>query len=441
MVELLCSPCSASHSHSSLGSFFRFLKVLAGFLLLRSSAAGPTSVDICSRSALALCLFLEAQRRGSDGPSGHTWVAGTVAFVLPTLWAGLTLEIDGEAPSRWQVLVLVAIFTVGIALAFRGMRTGLLLLVAMFAVGAATINPLQRGLAPLVDGPSAQLGRTLRARPGTGNVLTFAEGGGLDARAGLIASGVRLVSGVNLYPNKAAWRVLDADGSERHTWDRYNNAVWNAGPPGSEPQITGEGDRVDVVVDPCDARLGKLGVRTVVSTMPLMYACLAETHRAPGEHGTILYVYRSRPDGQAMKYFASGWATMTRRGALLGYEVELLGERDADALDVEELRHLGLVLESGHAGSRTSTTTRGYCWRKTPARVGPSSSTKPHSSRMQRCQSSTSASAISTERPRASSSVSSERTAPGGRSIWGGAPGHPLYRSERKPGASSRQWR
>ena len=84
--------------------------------------------------------------------------------------------------------------------------------------------------------------------------------------------------------------------------------------------------------------------------MPLMYACLAETDRAPGEHGTILYVYKIASDGQAMKYFASGWATMTRRGALLGYEVELLGERDADALDVEELRHLGLVLESGHAG-------------------------------------------------------------------------------------------
>ena len=225
--------------------FFFFDRVRPDRLLLTFAVA----------SALALCLFLEAQRRGSDGPSGPR-VAGTVAFVLPTLWAGLTLEIDGEAPSRWQVLVLVAVFAVGIALALRGMRTGLWLLVAVFAVGAATINPLQRGLAPLVDGPSAQLGRTLRARPDAGVVLTFAEGGGLDARAGLIASGVRLVSGVNLYPNKAAWRVLDADGSERHAWDRYNNAVWNAGPPGSEPQITGEGDRVDVVVDPCDAVSG-----------------------------------------------------------------------------------------------------------------------------------------------------------------------------------------
>src|SRR6266511_5714365 len=36
-----------------------------------------------------------------------------------------------------------------------------------------------------------------------------------------------------------------------------------------------------------------------------------------------------------------------RRGALLGHEVELLGEGDADALDVEQVRHLRLVLEVG----------------------------------------------------------------------------------------------
>jgi hypothetical protein len=242
-------------------------------------------------SALALGLFFDSHRRRGSRLGAVPLTAGTLAFAIPTLWAGFGLRIDGVLASRWQVLLLAIAFTAGIALALRGARIGLWILVALFAISAATVNPLQRGLGALLDHPATRLGEELRTRPGAGSVLNF-WGGDITARGGLTASGVDLVSGVNIYPNEAAWRVLDPDDSQRQAWDRYNNAVWYPAPPGAEPRIEGEGDTIAVTLDPCDRRLSRLGVGTVVSIEPLSAPCLVETNRVASQDRPTLYAYR-----------------------------------------------------------------------------------------------------------------------------------------------------
>jgi hypothetical protein len=254
---------------------------------------GRILLPIAVASALLLGLFVDSQGRSRKKLRPLPLAAGTLAFAVPTLWAGFGLRIDGELAARWQVLLLTAVGTLGVGLALRGARVGLLILVGLFAVSAATVNPLQQGLDVLLDSPAARLGRELRARPGAGAVLNF-WGGDLTVRGGLTASGVDLVSGVNLYPNESAWRVLDPDDSLRQGWDRWNNAIWSPGPPGSEPQIDGHEDTVAVTIDPCDPRLAKLGVGTIVSIEPLADACLVETDRVAGEGGPNLYAYRVR---------------------------------------------------------------------------------------------------------------------------------------------------
>jgi hypothetical protein len=265
----------------AVGRLFLFDRVRPDRLLMAFAVA----------SALALGLFVDAQRRAGRKPSVRSLVAGTIAFAVPTVWAGLRLRVDGELAPRWQVLLLAAACTAGVALALQGTRLGLWVLVALFAAGAVAINPLQRGLTGLVDGPSAQLGRELRSRPGAGAVLIF-WGSRLEARGGLTASGVRLVSGVNLYPREKAWRVLDPDDSHRQSWDSFNNAVWNPADPGSDLDIRGSGDTVTITIDPCDPRLEGLDVGTVVSIVPLPHPCLVQTDVRPGEYGTTLYAYR-----------------------------------------------------------------------------------------------------------------------------------------------------
>jgi hypothetical protein len=246
-------------------------------------------------SALALGLYFDEQHR-STHRRYLAVAAGTIAFAVPTLWAGLHLTIDGQHAARWQVLLLAAVSTLGIALALRGRMVGLWLLVGLFAVSAATVNPLQHGLGALLESPSARLGRELRARSGTGSVLEFWDGNILT-RGGLTASGVDLVSGFNPYPDVKAWRVLDPTDASRHAWDSYNNAVWSPGPPGSAPQISGSGDTVAVTVDPCDPRLGRLGVRTIVSQQPLSDACLVEIDRVDGADGPLIAYRIDRSSG------------------------------------------------------------------------------------------------------------------------------------------------
>ena len=244
-------------------------------------------------SAVALGLFVDALRAHQRRLPPLPLLAGCTAFAVPTLWAGWGLEVDGHSAPRWQVLLLAAAATVGIGLSLYGWRVGLWLIVALFAISAATVNPLQRGLGELVDSPAAQLGRELRARRDTGVVMeVFANpSGDLTALGGLTASGVPLITGMNGYPNTSAWRVLDPSGSSRHAWDRYANAIWAAGPPGSQPKIQlFPPAALTVVVDPCDPRLAKLGVQTVVSDQELNRPCLTEIKRTM--RGPTLFAYR-----------------------------------------------------------------------------------------------------------------------------------------------------
>lgn len=274
--------------------FFPVPEAIGRVLLLDRVPPFRLLVTFMVASALALGLFFDEQRRSATRLTSVALAAGTLAFAVPTVWAGVRLEIDGQKPPLWQVLLFAAASTIGIALALRGLRVGLLLLVALLAAGAVVVNPLQHGLAPLVESGSARLGRDLRNRSGTGTVLDFWTGPrGDTARVGLTASGVKLVSGVNLYPNEAAWRVLDPSGSARRVWNRYNNAVWNAAPTGAQPSFhLYDQYTIRVDIDPCDPRLQKLSVRTVVTILPLTAPCLVETDHIPTEDGGPLYAYR-----------------------------------------------------------------------------------------------------------------------------------------------------
>src|SRR5262249_4879119 len=242
-------------------------------------------------SALVLGLFLDLQRRRARKLGGLPLAVGVLAFAVPTVSAGFRLRIDDVRAPRWQVVVLTIAFSVGIMLALRGTQIGLWILVGLFAISAATVNPPQHGLDPLLDHPATRCGREVRNRPGAGTVLNFWSGD-ITQRGGLTASGVDLVSGVNIYPNERAWRVLDPHDSQRNAWDRFNNAIWNPAPPGTEPQIEGSGDTIAVAVDPCDPRLAKLGVGTIVTIEPLTGTCLIETDRVVSRASRTLYAYR-----------------------------------------------------------------------------------------------------------------------------------------------------
>jgi hypothetical protein len=250
-------------------------------------------------SALALGLYTAARARWRPRLRWWSPLVGTAVFAAGTVWAAATYSIDGHIAS-WQLIALGVAFTLGVALTLWWGNVGLVVLVVLLGLAAVTVNPLQHGLGPLLDSPGAQLGRALRDRPHTGAVVFFANDprGDIRALSAMTSSGVRDPSALDLYPVPRAWRRLDSDRSDTRNWNRYANALWGVAPEGSPPRVfLNTKDSVIVMVDPCKGSLGRLGVRTVVSFVPLDRWCLVPQDVVPNGMGS-LFVYRidrSRP--------------------------------------------------------------------------------------------------------------------------------------------------
>ena len=268
---------------------------LIGFDRIPPVRLPPT---IALASVLALALYVDALGRWRPPPGTRSAVAGTAVFALSTVWAATRFTIDDRAASTLTVAALALVFIGVVAWTLTRGVPGFGALVAVVAIGAALVNPVQVGLDPLRESPAARLGRELRDRPDAGRVLVFANdpAGDITALAGMTASGIDHVSAVNLYPNVDAWRVLDPAEADRTAWNRYANALWGVAPEGVAPRVFLETqDTVIVMVDPCDPTLARLGVGTVVSRVPLVRACLVPVDRVRAGTGPgtgPLHVYR-----------------------------------------------------------------------------------------------------------------------------------------------------
>jgi hypothetical protein len=264
---------------------------LVGFHLVPSYRLLPS---IALASVLAVALYVEAHDRWRPPLRARSALVGTAVFALATTWAASEFTIDGRSAATLTLVALAVASVVSVAATLARGAPGLVVLVVVTAIGAALVNPLQHGLGPLRDHPAARLGRELRDRPGTGAVVVLANdpAGDISPIAAMTASGADHLSGVNLYPNVDAWRVLDPTGADRTAWDRYSNALWGVAPEEAAPRVFLDSeDTVIVMVDPCDPILAGLDVRTVVSAVPLDRWCLVRTDRV-GRGAATLFAYR-----------------------------------------------------------------------------------------------------------------------------------------------------
>jgi hypothetical protein len=273
--------------------------VVGGFALLDRVPSYRLLPPLALASALALGLFTAARTQWRPPVRWWSALAGAAVFAGCTAWAATRFSIGGHV-ATWQLAALTMSFVLAVGLTLWRGTLGLVVLVVLLGFGAIVVNPLQRGLGPLLDSPAAQLGRVLRDRRGTGAVVFLANDprGDIRALSAMTSSGVDDTSALNLYPRPAAWQRLDTDGSDEHNWNRYANALWGVAPEGSEPRVfRNTRDSIIVMVDPCEGSISRLGVRTVVSFVPLDRWCLEQTDAVPNGPGR-LFVYRidlSRP--------------------------------------------------------------------------------------------------------------------------------------------------
>ncbi len=225
--------------------------------------------------AAMLVLVLVGTALGEASPARWRRVAGGIVVVAVGASMVKTLGdqyVDAGAPFGTKaVLFTVALVAVPAALYFWRPLLSVGVLAVIGLSMSVTVNPLTKGLGPLVDNQFVTDVRAISEESGDGGWVT--TDWGLSAM--LTADGRNNVSAVNLYPDADAWRVLDPSGVNEDVWNRYAHTAWSLEPGLGEPKLTlRQADVVGVAVDPCGPELAELGVRYVVTRSALEAPCL-----------------------------------------------------------------------------------------------------------------------------------------------------------------------
>jgi hypothetical protein len=202
---------------------------------------------------------------------------GVLAFGL-YVWAGHQFQIAvpqlGLGP--WSVALWSAAAAVVVwATSARKVLLGGVVMVVFGAVVSLAANPLYRGVGPLTSSPLLSAFTSAARAPGDPARTTWLSLAGPGVNDVLVASGLPNVNGVQIYPDRATWKVLDPGGRNVGAWNRYANLAFVAGPAGSATAVSSpRQDVVLITLDPCGAAAAALGIGFVVSPQPVEAACL-----------------------------------------------------------------------------------------------------------------------------------------------------------------------
>lgn len=259
---------TAQRAMLGLGVASTLLLVLLAFLVSRSTISRD-------RQVLATIAVLIVGGAGIIAFGAVESAKGVPIDVGSTI-AALLMFVIPAAMLFWRPLVALAVLAlVGVSL-------------------SVPANPLVKGLHPLTRSVFIDDVGDITVTDTSGGWLTNDEG----VASLLTAAGVDSVSMTNLYPNESAWRILDPSGANAYVWNRYEHVYWVFDDSVVDPVFTLIRDEfvAEVRIAPCDARLTELGVRHIVSWMPLSSRCLVLDRESMQPNGKPLYIY-SRPAG------------------------------------------------------------------------------------------------------------------------------------------------
>ena len=189
-----------------------------------------------------------------------------IAFVITSVLAAKAYRVENANINNQIAIALIALVSLSILLIlWKCRKIGIVALAFFGLVQFLAVNPIQRGVSPLLDNPVSSSAREIRQGLGK-DIGWMLIGGDAYVRGSLEATGVSLTSGVSRYPDYDYWRVLDPELKFEDSWNRYGHIFVSPGEKDSEPLITSpQGDVIQVVLDPCDDRLQRLNTKVVVT--------------------------------------------------------------------------------------------------------------------------------------------------------------------------------
>lgn len=237
--------------------------VLAGtglrFTHPRAAMSGLFMADIC-----LTCLFLDRYRDRILGP--RTAIAAALAFtaaILFLVWDANRRH-PGIFPDWNQIAFAVAADLILLSLFFWEKRRVWLpaAIIAFMALSNAWINPLVRGLSPILDSKIFHAVDKIRAADPEAKWIVYY---GLELSELVRATGAKVIGGTKIVPDMELMRQLDPDNRGPFIYNRYAHVLCHVPKtPGDMAFALVEDDLYLMEIDPSLPLMEEIGLRYVV---------------------------------------------------------------------------------------------------------------------------------------------------------------------------------
>ena len=190
----------------------------------------------------------------------------------------LQLTYPGLGVSMYLVGVFVLLVTVGlILLAMARYVAASVFLLPVLALQAVTVNPLYRGLSPLVNNTLQEnvtkIEKLVPPKPSHAPPGWLVVGPPIESLS-MIGTGAYVFNATSQYPDISAWKIIDPNSRSETIWNRYAHIAYEPAPNLNLRLSNPSADTVIVSGSPCSPAFAKLDVRFVLSQSPLPYTCL-----------------------------------------------------------------------------------------------------------------------------------------------------------------------
>ena len=249
-------------------------------------------------SSMVLVVVIGVSLERFEIPRRTKWFATAVLVVVSAVCVtGLAQDfrsVNAAAGSRLIAIAVIAAIASASLYFWRPLvSVGMLALFGLIV--SVPVNPLVSGISQARDSLVATTVRAISSAS-NGDGAWVAETYPLASL--LTTAGVRNLSGVNLYPNVAAWEIIDPSHTYENAWNRYSQAVWSFDTNLKAAVVAlPQADMVEVKINPCDPVLDKFNLRHIVTETRVAAPCLRLQEESVGPYGVPVFFYERTPVG------------------------------------------------------------------------------------------------------------------------------------------------
>ena len=256
---------------------FTLIYVLAGFpsflskISLLSMSPDFRTLPVIGIGNCMLLICYIGSKKIENKKSSFSWVeCGILAVAILLFMVMVSSHINKSTDNFFttsQVAIATVLVTIAYLLArfkdFRFAKPALYIVLAIMVISEAGVNPLTKGLAPVINNPLTMAAKEIHKKDPEAGWALF----GNMRLANLIkAAGGNILNGVKYVPALEAMKVLDPSGKKDSVYNRYAWVTLKTHIDGKDTVAFQQtyNDGYTIFMDPCSPKLKQLKIKYFV---------------------------------------------------------------------------------------------------------------------------------------------------------------------------------